>query len=133
MERNDFRQHALEAIRQVRWMPEWGQERISNMIATRPDWCISRQRVWGVPIIVFYCDRCREPIVDRSILDGIVRLFAEHTADVWYQRTRSRVAAARRGLRQVRRHGVQQGKRHSGCLVRFRIQPPSRAHACQPA
>jgi isoleucyl-tRNA synthetase len=57
------------------------------MIATRPDWCISRQRVWGVPIIVFYCDHCREPIVDRKILDSIVRLFAEHTADVWYQRT----------------------------------------------
>jgi len=87
MDRNDFRQHALEAIKQVRWMPEWGQERISNMIAVRPDWCISRQRVWGVPIIVFYCDRCREPITDRKILDGIVRLFAEHTADVWYERT----------------------------------------------
>ncbi|MGC9946682.1 MAG: isoleucine--tRNA ligase [Bryobacteraceae bacterium] len=87
MDRNDFRQHALEAIRQVRWMPEWGQERISNMIAVRPDWCISRQRVWGVPIIVFYCEQCREPIVDRKILDGIVQLFAEHTADVWYQRT----------------------------------------------
>ena len=87
MDRNDFRQHALEAIRQVRWMPEWGQERISNMIATRPDWCISRQRVWGVPIIVFYCDRCREPITNRKILDGIVQLFAEHTADIWYQRT----------------------------------------------
>ncbi len=87
MDRNDFRQHALEAIRQVRWMPDWGQERISNMIATRPDWCISRQRVWGVPIIVFYCDHCREPLTDRKILDGIVRLFAEHTADVWYQRT----------------------------------------------
>src|ERR1039458_4388846 len=87
MDRNDFRQHALEAIRQVHWMPDWGQERISNMIATRPDWCISRQRVWGVPIIVFYCDHCREPLTDRKILDGIVRLFAEHTADVWYQRT----------------------------------------------
>jgi len=57
------------------------------MIATRPDWCISRQRVWGVPIIVFYCDHCREPLTDRKILDGIVRLFAEHTADVWYERT----------------------------------------------
>jgi len=87
MERNDFRQHALEAIRQVRWMPEWGQERISNMIAVRPDWCISRQRVWGVPIIVFYCDKCREPLTDRKILDGIVQLFAAHTADVWYERS----------------------------------------------
>jgi isoleucyl-tRNA synthetase len=87
MERNDFRQHALEAIKQVRWMPSWGEERISNMIATRPDWCISRQRVWGVPIIVFYCDACREAITDRKILDRIVELFREHTADVWYERS----------------------------------------------
>src|SRR5262249_25614477 len=84
MERNDLRRHALEAIAQVRWIPEWGAERISNMVASRPDWCISRQRVWGVPIIVFYCDRCREPITDRAILDRIVDLFREHTADIWY-------------------------------------------------
>ncbi len=68
-------------------MPDWGAERMSNMISTRPDWCISRQRVWGVPIIVFYCDACREPLTDRAILDNIVRLFAEHTADVWYERS----------------------------------------------
>ncbi len=94
MDRNEFRQHALEAIRQVRWMPEWGEERISNMIATRPDWCISRQRVWGVPIIVFYCDKCREPLIDRKILDGIVQLFAEHTADVWYERSAAELLPA---------------------------------------
>jgi isoleucyl-tRNA synthetase len=87
MERNDFRQRALEAIRNVRWMPAWGEERISNMIAARPDWCISRQRVWGVPIIVFYCEKCREPLTDRKILDAIVALFREHTADIWYERT----------------------------------------------
>jgi isoleucyl-tRNA synthetase len=87
MDRNDFRQHALEAIRKVRWIPSWGEERISNMIAVRPDWCISRQRVWGVPIIVFYCERCREPITDRKILDSIVELFRQHTADIWYERT----------------------------------------------
>ncbi|MCL5744399.1 MAG: isoleucine--tRNA ligase, partial [Acidobacteria bacterium] len=87
MERNAFREQALEAVRNVRWMPSWGEERISNMIATRPDWCISRQRVWGVPITVFYCDKCREPLTDRKILDRVVALFAEHTADVWYQRT----------------------------------------------
>jgi isoleucyl-tRNA synthetase len=57
------------------------------MVAVRPDWCISRQRIWGVPIIVFYCDACREPLTDRRILDGIVKLFATHTADVWYERT----------------------------------------------
>ncbi|MEO8597115.1 MAG: isoleucine--tRNA ligase [Candidatus Solibacter sp.] len=87
MELNHFRQHALEAIKGVKWMPAWGEERISNMIAVRPDWCISRQRVWGVPIIVFYCEGCREPVTDRKILDGIVNLFAEHTADVWYERS----------------------------------------------
>jgi isoleucyl-tRNA synthetase len=87
MERNDFRQHALEAIRQVKWMPSWGEERMSNMIAVRPDWCISRQRVWGVPIIVFYCEQCSEPLIDRPILDSIVALFREHTADIWYERS----------------------------------------------
>ena len=89
MERNDFRKHALESVHQVRWKPVWGEERIGNMIATRPDWCISRQRVWGVPIIVFYCEACREPVTDRAILDGIVDLFRTHPAgaDVWYERT----------------------------------------------
>jgi isoleucyl-tRNA synthetase len=87
MDRNRFRQEALEAVHRTRWMPEWGEERIANMIATRPDWCISRQRVWGVPIIVFYCERCREALTDRKILDGIVALFREHGADVWYERS----------------------------------------------
>jgi len=86
MDLNHFRQDALEAIAKVRWMPEWGQERISNMVAARPDWCISRQRLWGVPIIVFYCDQCRTPLTDRKILDGIVDLFRRETADVWYER-----------------------------------------------
>ncbi len=87
MERNNLRERALEAIRKVRWLPAWGEERISNMTSTRPDWCISRQRVWGVPIVIFYCENCGEPLTDKGILDGVVRLFAEHTADVWYERT----------------------------------------------
>ena len=87
MDRNRFRQEALEAVHRTQWMPEWGEERIANMISTRPDWCISRQRVWGVPITVFYCERCREALTDRKILDTIVALFREHGADVWYERT----------------------------------------------
>ena len=94
MDRNGFRQQALEAVRRSRWIPEWGLERISNMIATRPDWCISRQRAWGVPIIVFYCDGCREPLADRKILDGIVQLFREHTADIWYERSAAELLPA---------------------------------------
>ncbi|MBV6434066.1 MAG: Isoleucine--tRNA ligase [Bryobacteraceae bacterium] len=92
MERNNLRQKALEAIRKVKWMPAWGEERISNMIATRPDWCISRQRTWGVPIIVFYCEGCGEALTDRKVLDRVVALFAEHTADVWYARTAAELA-----------------------------------------
>jgi isoleucyl-tRNA synthetase len=92
MDRHDLRQRALEAIKQVKWTPAWGEERISNMIATRPDWCISRQRAWGVPIIVFYCEGCNEPLTDRKILDRIVGLIREHTADVWYSRTAAELA-----------------------------------------
>jgi isoleucyl-tRNA synthetase len=94
MDRNNFRQRALEAVHQTRWMPAWGEERISNMIATRPDWCISRQRTWGVPIIVFYCEKCREPLTDRKTLDGIVELFRRHGADIWYQRTAAELLPA---------------------------------------
>jgi isoleucyl-tRNA synthetase len=94
MERNNFRNEALDAIKRVRWIPSWGEDRISNMIAVRPDWCISRQRVWGVPIIVFYCEACREPVTDRKILDGIVKLFAEHTADIWYERSAAELLPA---------------------------------------
>ncbi len=84
MDRNDLRKRALDAIKTVKWKPEWGQERISNMIATRPDWCISRQRVWGVPITVFYCEACNETLTDRKVLERVVALFRKHTADAWY-------------------------------------------------
>ena len=94
MENNGLREKALEAIKQVKWMPEWGEERISNMIAVRPDWCISRQRVWGVPIVVFYCAGCREPLTERKILDGVVDLFEQHSADVWFEKTAAELVPA---------------------------------------
>ncbi len=87
MDRNGLRENALEAIRGVKWWPAWGEERISNMIATRPDWCISRQRTWGVPIIAFTCKGCQALVTDRAPLDSVVDLFREHSADVWYERT----------------------------------------------
>lgn len=87
MEHNGFRQAALDAIKKVSWLPAWGEERISNMIASRPDWCISRQRVWGVPIVIFYCEGCREAVTERAVLDRVVDLFEQHTADVWYSRS----------------------------------------------
>ncbi|MBB5315893.1 isoleucyl-tRNA synthetase [Edaphobacter lichenicola] len=80
-----FRQRALDEIKQVVWDPAWGEERISNMIATRPDWCISRQRIWGVPIAVFLCDKCGEPLNEPSINKSIVDLFKKEGADAWYK------------------------------------------------
>jgi isoleucyl-tRNA synthetase len=108
MERNDLRARTLKAIKDVKWLPAWGQERMSNMIATRPDWCISRQRVWGVPIIAFYCENCQEPMTDRKVLDRVVDVFREHTADAWYERSAadfigSGVVCARCGGREFRK------------------------------
>lgn len=79
-----FRQRALDEITRVTWDPAWGEERISNMIATRPDWCISRQRIWGVPIAVFLCNKCHEPLNDEAINKSVVELFSEEGADAWY-------------------------------------------------
>ena len=80
-----FRARALDEIKRVTWDPAWGEERISNMIATRPDWCISRQRIWGVPIAVFLCDRCHEPLNQDDINKSIVALFEREGADAWYR------------------------------------------------
>ncbi|WP_263384777.1 isoleucine--tRNA ligase [Granulicella arctica] len=79
-----FRERALQEINKVVWDPAWGKERISNMIATRPDWCISRQRIWGVPIAVFLCEKCHTPLNDPAINKSIVALFQKESADAWY-------------------------------------------------
>jgi isoleucyl-tRNA synthetase len=79
-----FRQRTLDEIANVVWDPSWGQERISNMIATRPDWTISRQRIWGVPIAVFMCEKCHTPLNDKKINKSIVELFHKEGADAWY-------------------------------------------------
>jgi isoleucyl-tRNA synthetase len=78
-----FRKLAIEEIDKVIWDPAWGKERITNMIATRPDWCISRQRIWGVPIAVFLCEGCQKPILDPALNRKIVKLFEEHGVEAW--------------------------------------------------
>jgi len=79
-----YRQLTIEEIDKVIWDPGWGKERITNMIATRPDWCISRQRIWGVPIAVFLCDGCNQPIFDAALNRAIVDLFNREGAEAWH-------------------------------------------------
>jgi isoleucyl-tRNA synthetase len=79
-----LRTRTLEEIKHVKWDPAWGEERLSNMIATRPDWCISRQRVWGVPIAVFLCESCGKPLNDKEVNKKVVELFARSGADAWF-------------------------------------------------
>ena len=83
--KNDtLRTRTLQEIKKVKWDPSWGEERLSNMIETRPDWCISRQRVWGVPIAVFLCENCGKPLNDAAINKKVVELFAKDGADAWF-------------------------------------------------
>ena len=86
MEKNDLRKKALAAISMGEWVPSWGRDRIYGMVENRPDWCISRQRLWGVPITMFYCQECGNEFLTREILDHVVGLVREHGADVWFER-----------------------------------------------
>ncbi len=88
LDKDGLRTRALEAIRRdVRWIPAWGEERIYNMVAHRPEWTISRQRVWGVPIIAFYCERCDTVLVSEALVEHVARIFREgHGTDEWHAR-----------------------------------------------
>ena len=84
-----FKDEAVRACDDVTWTPAWGRERMIGMIRERADWCISRQRHWGLPIAVFYCKDCGEVICNDETIDNVSRLFAEHGSNVWYEKEAS--------------------------------------------
>ncbi|MBW1887715.1 MAG: isoleucine--tRNA ligase, partial [Deltaproteobacteria bacterium] len=84
MEKTGLRKKALESINKVTWIPNWGQDRIYGLIENRPDWCISRQRTWGIPITIFNCKKCNSIVISQEIIDHVSRLIEESGADVWF-------------------------------------------------
>ena len=125
IDHSGLRERALEEIKKVRWSPAWGEERISNMIATRPDWCISRQRVWGVPITVFHCAACNKPLMDAGLARRAVEMPGGSRRLV--HASGGRFVAAGRPVRGLWGREAAQGDGYSRRLVRLRVEPRGRA------
>ncbi len=83
---DDFKDKAIDAINTVEWVPAWGKERITSMVRDRKDWCISRQRKWGVPIPIFYCKDCNEPYVDKEAMLKVAEIFSEEGSNAWFEK-----------------------------------------------
>ncbi|MBQ5597588.1 MAG: isoleucine--tRNA ligase [Clostridia bacterium] len=83
---SDFADKAIDAIDTVEWVPAWGKDRIAGMVRDRSDWCISRQRIWGVPIPIFYCEDCGAEIINEETIKNVADIFRKEGADAWYER-----------------------------------------------
>ena len=88
---DDFKNETLEAIKSVEWIPAWGEDRISSMVRDRKDWCISRQRKWGVPIPIFFCKKCGEPHIEREAMMAVAELFRQKGSNAWFEMTAAEI------------------------------------------
>ncbi|MFQ9951304.1 MAG: isoleucine--tRNA ligase [Clostridium sp.] len=86
---DDFKDQAVEAIKDVKWIPAWGEDRITSMVRERKDWCISRQRKWGVPIPIFFCKECGEPLIEKEAMLAVAEVFRKEGSDSWYSKDAS--------------------------------------------
>ena len=102
---DSFKEEAVKACEDVRWLPAWGKERMGAMIRERADWCISRQRRWGLPIPVFYCDDCHKPVCTDESIEAVATLFEKEGSNAWFDREAAdaRTAAARTSPRRPTR------------------------------
>lgn len=88
---DDFKDKAIEAIKGVKWIPGWGEDRITSMVRDRKDWCISRQRKWGVPIPIFFCKDCGEPLIEMDAMMAVSELFRNEGSDSWFTRSADQI------------------------------------------
>jgi isoleucyl-tRNA synthetase len=87
MQNNDLLKKTVENVHKVTWVPAWGKDRFLSMVEKRPDWCISRQRAWGVPIVAFTCNDCGQLLLDKSVIDHVAVLVEQEGADVWFTKS----------------------------------------------